>query len=148
MEGKVMDTTSEINQKIFTFERHLNFSSALRRHRFARAWTLCMLALADFCGLMVSIGLALGLFKLLALGWDGLVYSSLGPLLLVVWGIYALAGLYRSRGTNQVEELRLLTVTTTMIFLSFFTFNAMMGEPFCPSEFLGLAGFLHLPLYL
>ena len=134
-----MDTTSEINQKIFTFERHLNFSSALRRHRFARAWTLCMLALADFCGLMVSIGLALGLFKLLALGWDGLDYSSLGPLLLVFWGIYALAGLYRSRGTNQVEELRLLTVTTTMIFLSFFTFNALVGESNYPAAFLGLS---------
>ena len=141
-----MESTTEINDKIFTVVGYLNFPSTFRLRRFARARNLVVLALADICSLMVSVGLALGLFELLDRAWDGFNYSSLRLLLLVFWGLYALAGLYRSRGTNQVEELRLLTVTTTMIFLPFLIFNALVGVSIYPAKFLGLIWFFALAI--
>lgn len=134
-----MESYTELNEKIFTFESFLEFPSALRLQRFSRAWTKFMLASADFCSMITSVWLASSLLKLLGLHWEGSSYFILGPLLLVFGGIYALVGLYRLRGLNQVEELRQLTITTTMIFLILYVFNAFMGELKYPAALLVLS---------
>lgn len=131
-----MESYTELNEKIFAFEGVLEFPSALRLQRFSRAWTKVMLASADFCSMMISVWLASGLVQLLNPKWEGAGYYILGPLLLVFGSTYTLMGLYRLRGVNQVEELRQLTVTTTMIFLTLIAFNVFMGGSKYPAELL------------
>ena len=131
--GNEMESHTKLN------ENFLEFPSALNLQRFSLAWTKFMLASADLCSMIMSIWLALGLFELLGLKGEGSGYFILGPLLLVFGSTYTLVGLYRSRSVNQVEELRQLTITTTMIFLTLFAFNAMMGELKYPAAILGFS---------
>ena len=58
-------------------------------------------------------------------------YTELIPLVFIFVFVYALTGLYSTSGVNPVEELRLLTITTTVTFLglgalSFWFRNAEM----------------------
>ncbi len=123
-----MDSSPELNEKIFAFERFLELSAPVRVQRFSRAWTQLLLACADLCSTVMAVWLAFRACELLDLNWASSDYFMLPPLLLVFGGTYAVVGLYRSRGVNQVEELRQLSITTTMIFLTLLAFNGLVGE--------------------
>jgi Undecaprenyl-phosphate galactose phosphotransferase WbaP len=127
-----MDVYSELNNK-HTYRGFREFPSSFRLERFSHAWTRIILVSADFFSIGMSVWLALSLFELMNLKWESSSIFLIGPLWLAFGGIFTLVGLYRSRGINQVEELRQLIITTTMIFLSLFTFNTLMGDPRFPA---------------
>jgi Undecaprenyl-phosphate galactose phosphotransferase WbaP len=129
-----MDIYSELNNKQ-PFRGLRVFPPGFRLERFSRAWTRFILLFSDFFSIGVSAWLALGVLKLMNLKWESSSILLIGPLWLAFGGLYTLVGLYRSRGVNQVEELRQLIITTTMIFLSLFTFNTWMGDPRFPAVF-------------
>jgi Undecaprenyl-phosphate galactose phosphotransferase WbaP len=133
-----MDTYSELNEKLFALESPFEIPYTLRLRRFSRALTKVMLVLADLCGMVMAGLLALGLFESLDLKWEGEgdSYLSLSPLLLIIVVIYILIDLNRSRNLNQVEELRQLTITTTVIFLSLFAFDELIVESKYPEAIL------------
>jgi Undecaprenyl-phosphate galactose phosphotransferase WbaP len=128
-----METHPEFHENI------LAFPSALNLRRFSLAWTKVSLVLADICSMILSIWLAQGLFQLLNPEWKGSGYLILEPSLIVFGTTYILVGHYRSRYVNQVEELRHLTITTSMIFLTLFAFNELTGETKYPAIIFGLS---------
>jgi hypothetical protein len=128
-----METHTELHENILEFPFGLNL------RRFSLAWTKFMLISADLCSMILSIWLAQGLFQLLNLQWEGSDLLILEPSLIVFGTTYVLVGHYRSRNVNQVEELRRLTMTTSMIFLTMFAFNALTGESKYPAAIFGLS---------
>ena len=102
--------------------------TTLNMRRVSIALPKFMLASADLCCMILSIWLAHGLFQIFNLKWEGTNYLILEPSLIVFVSTYILVGHYRSGNVNQVEELRRLTMTTTMIFITLFAFNALMDE--------------------
>jgi Undecaprenyl-phosphate galactose phosphotransferase WbaP len=120
-------------------ENFLEFPTALNLQRFSLALTKFMLVSADLCSMIVSIWLGLGLSELLGHKIESSGYFLLGPFLLVFGSTYTFVGLYRTRSVNQVEELRQLTITTTMIFLTLIAFNAMVEELKYPAAILGFS---------
>lgn len=125
-----MDTYSKLNEKLFTLEKPFEVPHPLRLRRFSKVLRNFILVLADLCSMVIAGLLALGLFELLDLKWEakGDGYLSLPSLWLIIVIIYTLVEFRRSRSLNQAEELRQLTITTTVIFLSLFAFNELIVE--------------------
>jgi len=133
-----MSSTSDINGTIYLFRRFLESTSAFRLHRFSPIWSLFVIAIADVFSLYSSTQLADATFDLLELNWvdlDDLRMFLLAP---VFGGLFAINGLYRLRGTNQVEELRLLSLTTTIIYASLTLFYILIVESYYPIAFFGI----------
>jgi len=118
-------------------ENYRAFPSALNMRTISPGLANFMLAAADLCCMILSIWLAQGLFQLLNLKWEGSSYLILEPSLIIFGSTYILAGHYRSSNVNRVEELRHMTITMTIIFLTLFAFNALMEDPKYPGAFLG-----------
>jgi Undecaprenyl-phosphate galactose phosphotransferase WbaP len=132
-----MDIYSELNNKQ-AFRGLRVLPSGFKLGRFSPTWTRFILVFSDFLSIGASVWLSLGLFELLNLKWESSSIFLIGPLWLAFGGIFTLVGLYRSRGINQVEELRQLIIITTMIFLFLFSFNTWMGDPRFPAIFFAL----------
>ena len=75
------------------------------------------LILSDVITLFVSFLLMLWIWSFIRSDLQISEYVSLIPILLVFIIAYALTGLYSSGGIGPVEELRLLVLTTTFVFL-------------------------------
>ena len=141
-----MDTYPGLDENIISFEKLLEFPSVLSSQRFSRHWKKALLVSADFCSMFLSVWLVYSIFEIFGLKWGGSLFFFLLPLSLVFWGAFTLVGLYRSRGVNPVEELRLLISTTTVIYLSIFAFNLLMGETRFPILMIILAWFITIGL--
>ncbi len=88
--------------------------------RYSRAWMTLMLVLSDLSSLVIAVLLAL--LVRLSVGRPALDLDYYLHLLPVIFGFliaYGLAGLYPSVGLNPVEELRRLTLITSVTFLFF-----------------------------
>ena len=86
--------------------------------RYSRWWMTCLLALSDLGGLLLSCSLAVGLRATL---WNDLqdpqTYLRFTPLLGLFFISYASRGLYPGVGLSPVEEMRRLTISTSIVFL-------------------------------
>jgi Undecaprenyl-phosphate galactose phosphotransferase WbaP len=100
----------------------------LQQH--ARLWMATLLFLSDAACLMLAglaaVGLRLAMGNLI----NPPFYWSLVPYILIFLAIYALRGLYPAVGMSPVEELRNLTVITSVVFLFItgFTFWVRTAE--------------------
>lgn len=128
-----METHTELQEYIHRYSR------AIKTKRYSPVWTNFMLAFVDFCTMIVSIWLALGIYRILDISSEGFSSSILVPLLLAFGSTYILVAVFRSRNINQVEELRQLTITTTIIFLTLTVFNGMADAPRYPAGVFGLS---------
>jgi Undecaprenyl-phosphate galactose phosphotransferase WbaP len=128
-----MNTYSELNERIGTFENLIGAASALRPRRFIKSGTKFILACSDFISILLSFWLTFSVFDILGQNLKFSRYIMLGTLLLVFVVTYTLVGLYRSRGFSQIEEIRQLTATTTIIYLSLLAFHGLMSESIYPA---------------
>jgi Undecaprenyl-phosphate galactose phosphotransferase WbaP len=133
-----METHPELNEK------YIEFAPGLYLPRYSLPWTKLMLALGDFGSMLLTIWIALSVSERSNPDREGSGYILLGPFLFVFGITYLFSGLYRYRHVNQVEELRQLIITTTMIFLTLFAFNEMMGELKYPALFFVLGWLMAL----
>lgn len=100
--------------------------------RFARVWMTVLLVLTDVTSLLFSGAIAVVARAFLVLFGEGLpqfnllispdrfqpgVYLELLPLILIFIGIYALRGLIPAVGISPVEELRRLSISTSIVAL-------------------------------
>jgi len=123
-----MNTYSEFNERIVPFEKLIELPATLRPQRFIQSSTKFMLAGADFFSIVLTSWFTFSLLDILGQNLGSFGYIMFGTLLLVFGITFYLAGLYRSRGVSQIEEIRQLTITTTIIFLSLIAFHALMGK--------------------
>jgi FlaA1/EpsC-like NDP-sugar epimerase len=117
----------------------LELVSALNQRRVSSTWNKLMLTTSDLFSLVVSIWLAYGIFQWLTPGYDAGDQRFLAPPLILFGGMYFLSGHYRARNVNPVEELRNLTLTTTIIFVTLFAFNALLVESKYPAAVLAFS---------
>jgi Undecaprenyl-phosphate galactose phosphotransferase WbaP len=97
--------------------------------RNARLLMSMFLGAADIISLLLAAGLALGIRTLIGTGVKLDLYLDLIPLVIFALIVYAWRGLYPAIGLGEVEELRRLTITTTLIFLSLATFSFLTKSP-------------------
>ena len=107
---------------------------------FARPWMGLVLVIADGLALFSAGCLALFVWSFVRSDLIPVNYSVILPFLLVFVLAYAIAGLYPAVGISQVEEFRLLVITTTLVFLGLgtLTFYLRNVENFSRASF-GLA---------
>ena len=129
-----MNTYSEFNERIDTFEKIKELPATLRIQRFIQSSSKFMLAGSDFFSIVLTSWFTYSLFDILGKNLGSFGYIMFGTLLLVFGLTFYLAGLYRSRGVSQIEEIRQLTITTTIIFLSLIAFHALMGKSEYPAS--------------
>ena len=85
----------------------------------ARAWMSLALAVSDISGLILSGLLAFWLYDQLSMKLiEPVIYLRCIPVTLFFIGVFALRGLYPAIGLSSVEELRLLTINTSMVFVA------------------------------
>jgi Undecaprenyl-phosphate galactose phosphotransferase WbaP len=83
----------------------------------ARPWMVLVLLTSDMLSLLVAGSLALFLWSFVRSDLIPRSYLFIFPLIFVFALIYALAGLYPGIGVSAVGELRLLSISTTIVFL-------------------------------
>ena len=123
-----MDSNIKFEEKVFAIERFIELPHIPRSQHFSRAGARLLLVLTDLCSLLISFGLAFGLARLLGFSWEGSTSLILKPLLLVFTSAYVLLGFYGQRSANQVEEIRELAITMTMVLLILLAYHLVMGE--------------------
>lgn len=128
-----MKTFADLHQDYAELSLHFN------ARRIPIAWTRIMLALADLGSTIFSIWIAQRISMGLGFQWERPAYAIMSLALIVFGSTYILIGHYRSINVNQVEELRHLSVTTTIIFMILFTFNLLMSASIVPPLMLGLS---------
>lgn len=90
--------------------------SILRRH--SRLWMSLFLLLVDIFSLTLAGFMAIIIRAYIGNGFEPLdFYLRMIPLLIIFIGIYGWRGLYPSIGLSPVEELRRLTMSTSIVFL-------------------------------
>jgi len=115
----VKATTEKATQLTFT----RTSAHAKQPIRFARLRMMLSLAFTDAVTLLGSCAIALFLWTFVR---DDLYlsnYVGLIPLVLVFLAVYFFTGLYSDVGINPVEELRLLTIATSVTFLGLATLS-------------------------
>lgn len=110
-----------------------------------RTWMGLILVSSDLIGILLSSGLALVIWS--KVRSDLILQDYLGLIFLVTFFIiaYELTGLYPAIGKSPVEELRSLTISTTIVFLLLGTFSFYLhnAERFSRASF-GIAWFFAL----
>jgi Undecaprenyl-phosphate galactose phosphotransferase WbaP len=76
-----------------------------------------VLLFSDMLGLLIASGLALFLWSFVRSDLIPASYVALIPLIFIFALVYEVSGLYPAIGLNPVEELRLLSISTTVVFL-------------------------------
>ncbi len=109
-------------------------------HTLARPWMGLVLLVSDSLSLFLAGFLALYLWSFIRSDLSPQNYLVIVPFLIVFALVYTIAGLYPAVGISPVEEFRLLTISTTLVFsglgtLSFYLRNV---EQFSRASF-GLA---------
>ena len=108
--------------KTITYDSNYPILNVNFFRRNARFFMALSLAIVDFASLIIASGAALYL-RFAILGRPIPVeYLELTPLTLLILTIYLLGGLY-AHGLGPVEELRRLTIATTVVFLSMATLS-------------------------
>lgn len=105
-----------------------------------RPWlTAFLLLTSDLVSLALSGLLALGLRHLLDGGFNPALYVQLWPVVGAFVVVYALVGLYPGVGIAPAEELRRLTLATTLVYLvlGVATFLFKEGNTYSRAVFLG-----------
>lgn len=110
-----MDNTVE-EVKASKRRRYFSIQRSFLRY-FARAWMGFALLISDGISLLISGTLALFLWSFIRPDLVLHNYIITIPLILVFVLIYTAHGLYPAVGISPVEELRLLSVSTTVVFL-------------------------------
>ena len=107
------------------------------------ALTASLLLFGDLTALLVSGALAVGLRHLLDGGFNPVVYIPLWPVAGLFVLVYALVGLYPGVGLAPAEELRRLTLATTLVYLVLGagTFLFKEGDAYSRAVFLGAWAF-------
>jgi FlaA1/EpsC-like NDP-sugar epimerase len=123
-----MTSSSDFNESFLGLEAARDAKPTLRLYRVLQIGALAMIITADLFSLLSSIWLARFVANWLNLERVGMDTISLGMILPAFGGVFALLGLYRLRGANQVDELRLLTWTTTILFAILATFYVLMDD--------------------
>lgn len=116
-----VDTLTDLRER---YREHL---PAARRRPLPQLAPRLLFAAADLASVLASLFLSLAILRSLALAHAGTAYSILAPTLLIFASTYLLVGVNRPRPVNKVEELRLLFLTITGVFLSLLAFNTLMG---------------------
>jgi Undecaprenyl-phosphate galactose phosphotransferase WbaP len=98
--------------------------------RFSRWWMALCLGVSDSLALFAAGLLAVGLRMYLGTLVDPPFYWSLTPLIIAFLAVFAWWGLYPAVGLSPVEELRRLTVSTSVVYLiiTAFTFWVRTAE--------------------
>ncbi len=117
----------------------LELMSALNQQRPSSIWSKLMLTTSDLVSMALSISLAFVIFQWLMPENGTSSQLVLEPPLVLFGGMYYLSGHYRARNVNPVEELRSLTLTTTIIFITLFAFNALLTESKYPAAVLAFS---------
>lgn len=93
----------------------------------APAWMSAALLFCDLMAILLAGTLAIAARLWLGQGWHWSLYGQILPVGMVLLLGYALSNLYPGIGLGSVEELRRITLTTTLVFslagLTFFTRN-------------------------
>ncbi len=107
------------------------------------ALTASLLLLSDLAALLASGTLAVGLRHLLDGGFNPAVYVPLWPVAGLFLLVYALVGLYPGVGLAPAEELRRLTLATTLVYLVLGagTFLFKEGDAYSRAVFVGAWAF-------
>jgi Undecaprenyl-phosphate galactose phosphotransferase WbaP len=87
------------------------------------------LALSDGFSLLLAGVLAIALYQVFGSRLNLSFYLNLAPLALIFLGIYWARGLYPAVGLGVVEELRRLTLYTSVIFLALASFSFLLKAP-------------------
>lgn len=113
-----MRATLDANTSALHFapEQHTSLRGAIEYH--GRAWMIFVLAMADIIGLMTSATLAMLLREVTGVPLDGGMYLRLIPVLGIFLAVYGWRGLYPGLRLGAVEELRRLTVNTSLTFVA------------------------------
>ena len=103
------------------------------------------LLIVDIVSLIISGGIAIGIWSQINPALKPEFYISVIPLVFVFVVLYALTGLYPAIGISPVEEFRRLTLTTTAVFLGLATISFWVRsvEAYSRASF-GLAWILSL----
>ena len=105
--------------------------------------TALLLLFSDLAALLASGAFAVGLRHLLDGGFNPVVYVPLWPVAGLFVLVYALVGLYPGVGLAPAEELRRLTLATTLVYLVLGagTFLFKEGDAYSRAVFLGAWAF-------
>ncbi len=116
------------------------FSARIINRSFARPWMVFVLLVSDVLSLFMAVSFALFLWTFVRSDLYPRNYLIVIPFIAVFLLIYTIAGLYPAVGISQVEEFRLLTITTTLGFLGLGTLSFYLRnvEQFSRASF-GLA---------
>jgi Undecaprenyl-phosphate galactose phosphotransferase WbaP len=118
--------TTEENEKNIQF-RSTGSGTWLR---YARLRMSLFLGAADLFSLLLAGSIALVVRMLIGGGVVSVdLYVDLIPVALLALIVYAWRGLYPAIGIGEIEELRRLSITTTLIFLSLATFTFLTKSP-------------------
>jgi FlaA1/EpsC-like NDP-sugar epimerase len=100
--------------------------------------TLLCLLLTDIAALVMAAGASVLLRYIFGGQFEFATYARLAPMLLVFITAFTLVGLYQGTALNPVEELRLLSTTTTLVylFLAVASFLFQSGEVYSRIVFL------------
>lgn len=115
--GVAMNTLLETGTNIKESTGSKNAQNNIFLERYSRIWMSFWLGFSDAICLFAAGLLAVGLRMLMGNLVDPPFYWSLMPLVIVFLAIYFWKGLYPGVGMSSVEELRRLTVSTSMVFL-------------------------------
>ena len=77
---------------------------------------VAVLLLADFAALAIGAGISILAWRHLGVDFSAEFYLRLWPLLLLFPSAYAASGLYPSFGRNPADELRKLSVATSVVY--------------------------------
>ena len=110
--------------------------TTLNQRRPSSSLSKLMLTSSDLLSMAVSITMAFGVFEWMTPEIEPPGQRFLEPLLVLFAAMYFLSGHHQSRNVNPVEELRSLTVTTTIIFATLFAFNTLLVESKYPAAVL------------
>lgn len=134
-----MDTYSNLKKKELVTTKIGQEGTNFFQKRIAGASTRFLMAFADLFSLALGLGIAHGVIGVVKNGLETPAFPGMAPFVLTLMSTYVLTEHYRSRSGNQVEELRRLSMTTTMIFMSLFALNTSFGENRFPPTLIVLA---------
>ena len=99
------------------------FAARILNHTFARPWMSFVLLISDMLSLFLAGSLALFLWTFVRDDLRPQNYSIIVPFLVVFALVFTITDLYPAVGISPVEEFRLLTITTTLVFLGLGTLS-------------------------
>lgn len=116
----------KISQNAHVVHSRRAFAARILNHTFARPWMVMILLVSDALSLFMAGGLALFLWSFIRADLSPKNYLGILPFMIVFALVYTIAGLYPAVGISPVQEFRLLTISTTLVFLGLGTISFYM----------------------